>query len=124
VMSLPFKLGLGGRIGSGRQYFSAVSLADWVGAVSFLATANNADGRYNVSCPHPGTNADFTRILAAALHRPAVLPVPAVVLRTTLGGLAEQALGSLRVYPQRLTEAGFNFQHPDLEAIVGAALRR
>jgi len=124
VMSLPFKLGLGGRIGSGRQYFSAVSLTDWVRAVSFLAAANDADGRYNVSCPHPGTNANFTRTLAAALHRPAVLPVPAVVLRTVLGGLAEQALGSLRVFPQRLTEAGFEFQHPDLEAIVAAALRR
>ncbi|MGI8675804.1 MAG: TIGR01777 family oxidoreductase [Nocardioidaceae bacterium] len=124
VMSLPFRLGLGGRIGSGRQYFSAVSLADWVRAVSFLAATDDAEGRYNVSCPHPGTNADFTRLLAAALHRPAIMWVPAVALRTALGGLADQVLGSLRVYPQRLTEAGFEFQHPDLAAIVRAALRR
>ncbi len=124
VMSLPFRLALGGRIGSGRQYFSAVSLADWVRAVSFLAATPDAEGRYNVSCPHPVTNAEFTRILAAALHRPAVLQVPAVVLRTVLGGLADQVLGSLRVHPQRLTEAGFDFQHPDLETVVRAALRR
>jgi len=124
LLSLPFRLGLGGRLGSGRQWFSAVSLGDWARAVLFLAADDRASGPYNIACPEPATNADFTQVLAAALHRPAKLSVPAAALRATLGGLAAQVLGSLRVVPQRLTAAGFGFDQPDLPAVVRAALQR
>lgn len=124
LMSLPFRLGVGGRIGSGRQWFSAVSLDDWVRAVLHLARDGQATGPYNLACPTPATNADFTAILAGALHRPALVRVPAAPLRAALGGLADPLLGSLRVVPQRLTAAGFSFDHPDLDAVVRAALRR
>ncbi|MEJ7630800.1 MAG: DUF1731 domain-containing protein [Nocardioidaceae bacterium] len=122
-MSLPFRLGVGGRIGSGRQWFSAVSLDDWVRAVLHLARDGQATGPYNLACPTPATNAT-TAILAGALHRPALVRVPAAPLRAALGGLADPLLGSLRVVPQRLTAAGFSFDHPDLDAVVRAALRR
>ena len=123
LMSLPFRLGAGGRIGSGQQYVSTISRHDWARAVLFLATNAGAAGAYNLTCPQPTTNAEFTRALAGALHRPAVLRVPAPVLRATLGGLAGTILGSLRVVPQRLTEAGFRFDHPDVDAVIGAAVR-
>lgn len=124
LLSVPFRFGVGGRLGSGRQWFSAVSLGDWVRALLFLATDPGASGPYNIACPQPATNADFTAILAGALHRPAKLTVPAGPLRVTLGGLADQLLGSLRVHPQRLTAAGFDFEEPDLDAVVRTALQR
>jgi len=122
LMSLPFRFGVGAQVGSGRQYLSAISRRDWTRAVLFLATTPNASGPYNLTCPEPATNAEFTRAVARALHRPAALRVPAGILRGTLGDLAETVVGSLRVVPQRLTEAGFRFDHPDIETIVAAAL--
>ncbi len=119
-----FRLGLAGRLGSGRQYFSAVSLDDWVDATIFLAEHDSAAGPFNVVGPQPPTNAEFTKALAGALHRPAKLAVPAVVLRTALGEASGELLGSLRVFPVAVKEAGYSFQHRTIAEIVQAALAR
>ena len=121
VAKLPFRLGLGGRLGSGRQYFPSISLADWVRAVTALASSGTASGAYNVTAPTPGTNADFTAAVAKALRRPAVMPVPAVALRTVGGELGRAVAGSLRAVPRRLLDTGFAFDHPTVEAQVEAA---
>lgn len=122
TMLLPFRLGGGARIGSGRQYFSVIALRDWVRATVHLLEADDAAGAYNLTGPQPPTNAEYTRALAAALHRPAALAVPARPLRLVLGGLSSELLGSLRVLPQRLLDAGFEFEHPDVRSAVDAAL--
>ena len=116
-----FRLGLGGRLGNGRQYWSSVSLLDEVRALQFLAT-NDVSGAFNITAPNPVTNAAFTASLARALRRPAMLPVPAVALRIAVGGFASEILGSQRVLPRRLLEAGFTFAHADVDAIT-ATLR-
>jgi uncharacterized protein (TIGR01777 family) len=116
-----FRLGLGGRLGSGRQYMSWISLGDWLGAVVFLLEREIA-GPVNLTAPYPQTNADFTRALGAALGRPAVLPVPAPALRIALGGFANEALTSQRVLPGVLTRAGYRFAHPELDAALRWAL--
>jgi uncharacterized protein len=117
-----FRLGLGGRLGSGRQWFSIVSLDDTVRALQFLLSNGDASGPYNVSAPEPTTNAEFTRVLAAALHRPALFMAPPFALRLMLGEFADDILGSLRVVPRRLLEAGFEFQQPDVASVIRAAL--
>ncbi|MGH1562601.1 TIGR01777 family oxidoreductase [Mumia sp. DW29H23] len=124
VIALPFRVGLGGRLGSGDQYFPVVSLRDWLGAVTFLAENDNASGPYNLVAPEPATNADFTRALASALRRPAVVPVPSFGLRLALGGLSAMALGSLRAVPGRLEEAGHTFADKDVQDVVTTALGR
>jgi uncharacterized protein len=124
VMWLPFWLGLGARIGSGEQYFPIISLDDWTRAAIFLTEQPDASGPYNMVGPEPATNAEFTRALADALHRPAFLSAPAVVLRTVLGDVAGELTGSRRVLPQRLIDAGFQHHDRDVEAIVSAGLHR
>jgi len=110
-----FKLGLGGMIGSGEQYMSWISEQDLVGAVLFLLKSENASGAYNVTAPNPVTNAQFTRLLAAQLRRPAAFDVPAFVARAVFGEMAKEALlASTRAYPARLVGAGYQFQHPSL----------
>ena len=121
-MLLPFRLGIGGKLGSGRQYMSWISLADWVSAVVFLLDHEVA-GPVNITSPHPVTNAEFTRMFASVLHRPAVMPVPAFGLRLVLGEVSMIALDSLRVVPRVLTEQGFQFQHPELKPALMWALR-
>ncbi|HEY8534701.1 MAG TPA: TIGR01777 family oxidoreductase [Micromonospora sp.] len=118
---LPFRLGVGGRLGSGAQWLPWISLADWLSAVVFLLTHDVA-GPVNVVGPAPVTNADFTRALARELRRPAVLPIPAIALRVLLGQFATAALVSSRVLPDVLTRAGFRFAHPDVSAALRAAL--
>jgi uncharacterized protein len=120
----PFRFGLGARIGSGRQYLTWISLADEVRAIRFLLDAAGLDGPVNLTAPQPVTNAEFTRALAAALGRPAVLRLPAVALRAVLGDVASELLASSRVLPARLTEAGFVFQHPTIAAALAAAAGR
>lgn len=123
AMMLPvFRLGLGARFGHGSQYFSCVSLRDWVRAVTLLAEDDTTAGAYNIACPEPPTNAELTRELARRLHRPAVLRVPAAPMRMLLGEQAGPILGSRRVRPARLLDAGFEFEHPDVGAILDAAL--
>ncbi|WP_174549572.1 TIGR01777 family oxidoreductase [Nocardiopsis trehalosi] len=114
-----FRLGLGGRLGSGRQYVSWVALADVVGAVRFLLERPDLTGPVNVCAPEPVTNAAYTAAVARAVHRPAVLAVPAFAMRAALGGFADEAaLVSQRVRPERLLAAGYSFRHPDLAGVL------
>ncbi len=114
-------LGVGGRLGSGRQYVPWISLADHVAATRFLLTAD-VSGPVNVTGPEPARNADLVASLAHLMHRPAMLPVPAFVLKTVLGGLDQEILIGQRAIPKRLLDAGFSFQHPTIEAALRAAL--
>jgi uncharacterized protein len=117
---LPFRLGLGAKIGSGQQYMSWISLPDEVRAIRFLLESQDAQGAYNLTAPEPVTNAEFTKALAHALGRPAPLMVPAAVLRAGLGEVSGELLGSARVMPARLQAAGFSFAHPDLAVALRA----
>jgi uncharacterized protein (TIGR01777 family) len=119
---LPFRLGLGGTLGSGRQWIPWISLADWLSAVAFLLKRDDIAGPVNVVGPAPVTNAEFTREFGRALHRPAIWPIPGFALRLLLGGLAAEALISHRVLPGVLNRAGFQFQHPNLSAALRQAL--
>ncbi len=108
-----FRAGLGGRLGDGRQYWSWISLVDTLAAIDFCLQ-NDVAGPVNLTAPEPETNAAFTQTLAHWLHRPAVLPVPAVALRLALGEFSCEVLGSKRVLPAVLQRAGFSFQHSSL----------
>jgi hypothetical protein len=116
-----FRLGAGGKLGSGQQWMSWISIRDAVRALSFLMEGEDRAGAFNLTAPQPVTNAEFTEKLAAAVHRPAWLGVPAGALRMAFGAqMANQTLlASARVQPQRLEEAGFRFEDEEL----GAALR-
>lgn len=114
-----FKLGLGGRVGSGNQWMSWVTLADHIAATRFLIERDDISGPVNVTAPNPVTNRAYTAALARALRRPAVFAAPAFGLRLALGDLADEALlSSQRVRPSRLLAAGFSFRHPDIEAAI------
>lgn len=119
-----FRLGLGGRLGPGRQWTSWVALEDEVAAIGFLLEHDEVSGPVNVVAPGPVRNADFTAALGRALRRPAVLAVPATALRLALGrGLVDEALlASQRVVPTVLQEAGYGFRYPDLDRALAAAL--
>ncbi|MCS6797262.1 MAG: TIGR01777 family oxidoreductase [Myxococcota bacterium] len=119
-----FRAGLGGRIGSGRQWMSVVSLADAVGAIRHALAEPALDGPLNVVCPEPVRNGEFTRMLAGLLRRPALFAVPAFALRMALGAEAAQQmlLSSQRVLPRRLQHSGYAFQHPTALDALRAAL--
>jgi uncharacterized protein (TIGR01777 family) len=121
-MLLPFKLGLGPRLGKGRQRMSVMSRRDWVRAVAFLLERDDVRGAVNLSLPEAPTNAEFTRALGQVLGRPTVLVAPAPILRTALGALSDDLLGSLRMVPQVLLDAGFVFEDPDLPTALRSAL--
>ena len=112
-----FRAGLGGRLGSGRQYVSWISLDDEVAAIRHLLLDEGASGPYNLTSPHPVTNAEFTAILGRVLPRPTLVPVPAFALRLVLGRelAAALPLASQRVLPARLAAAGYEFRHPRLD---------
>jgi uncharacterized protein len=118
-----FRLGLGGRLGSGRQWWSLISLEDEVRALTFLVEQERLAGGVNLAATS-ATNAEITRALGRALGRPTLFPVPAPVLRMVLGELSAQVLGSVRVEPRRLREAGFVFHHPDVDSIIGSITGR
>ncbi len=123
AMLTPFRMGMGGRVGSGRQYVSWISLDDAVRAVRFVLDTGSLSGPVNVTAPNPVTNADFARALARRLGRPSVVPVPAFAVRALLGEAADELLlASARVMPARLLEAGFSFRHATLETALAAAL--
>jgi uncharacterized protein len=122
LLSLPFRLGVGGRLGSGAQYFPVVSLTDWLRAVRFVAEHDTISGPVNVTLPTPVTNQQFTRDLATALHRPAVIPVPAFVMKAALGEFAWELIGSKRALPTRLETNNFTFHHPTSPTALAAAL--
>jgi len=117
-MLLPFRLGLGGNMGNGRQWMSWIHIADWVGAVQTMITDTNMKGPYNATAPEPVTNQAFSEMLAKRLRRPMLLPLPASLLRLLLGEMAELILGSQRVLPQRLLLAGFQFRYSHLDAAL------
>jgi uncharacterized protein len=124
-MLLPFRLGLGGRIGDGRQWWSWIHIADFVSAVRHILQNDSLRGAVNMTAPNPVTNAEFTNALAEALKRPARLPVPAFALRLLFGELADEGLlASARVVPERLTQSGFHFRFSELKQALIDLLRQ
>ena len=118
-MLLPFKLGVGGVVGSGQQYMSWVSLRDVVAMIRFLMAHEELSGPVNLVAPTAVTNREFTRTLGSALKRPALLPMPAFAARLAFGEMADQLLlSSIRVYPYLLQQAGYRFQDGDLETAL------
>jgi len=119
-----FRLGLGARLGSGRQWMSWIALADATAAMLHLLQADSVSGPVNLTAPNPVTNREFTLTLARVLRRPALLSVPALALRVVFGEMADEALlASTRVVPRRLLDSGFSFQHAELEAALRAVLQ-
>lgn len=121
-MVLPFQLGLGGRLGNGLQWMSWIHREDWIRIALRMMTDESMQGAYNATAPNPVTNAEFTQVLARCLKRPALLPVPAWLLKILLGEMSELVLGSQRVLPQRLLAQGFEFQYPELDSALRQAL--
>ncbi|MDH3285053.1 MAG: TIGR01777 family oxidoreductase, partial [Acidobacteriota bacterium] len=113
----PFRLGVGGRLGSGRQWWSWIHLEDLVSSIEFLMTGRH-EGAFNLTSPRPARQADFARVLGRVLGRPAVVPTPAFVLRAGLGGFAEELLSSKKVLPRRLEEAGYRPSFAELPAAL------
>ena len=122
-MILPFKLGVGGRIGSGRQYMSWISLDDLCAAILHCIQAGGLHGPVNTVSPSPVTNLEFTRILGRVLSRPAIFPLPAFAARIALGEMADELLlASARVEPAKLLSSRFGFRHKDLETTLRSYL--
>ncbi len=123
-MLLPFKLGVGGPVGSGRQYWPWIHRRDWVELVSWAIATPQVHGPINATAPTPVTNAEFVRKLGRALHRPAIVPAPAFALRLLFGEMADVALlSSQRAVPEAAAALGFTFRYPDLDAALGAIFR-
>ena len=122
-MLTPFRLGLGGRLGSGRQYMSWLSLEDAVSALVHALTTDDLSGPVNVSAQEPVTNAEFTRALGRALGRPALLFVPRFALRVAIGEMADAVLYSTRMSSAKLVDSGFEFRNTDIEATLREMLR-
>ncbi len=122
LQRLQYRLGLGGRIGSGAQFFPAISLRDWVDAARFLLASDDLSGPFNLCCPSTPTNAEFNSALAAQVHRPAVLRAPAPLVRLAAGKMAAEVLGSTNAVPQALVKAGYDFADPDITAILEQTL--
>lgn len=121
-LRLPFSMGLGGRLGSGRQWMPWIHLDDEVALIDHLLHTRDSSGAYNACAPQQVRNAEFTRSLAHALHRPAVLPAPGWALRLALGEMSVLLLGGQRLVPRRTLEAGFVFAYPTLEAALANLL--
>ena len=118
-MLLPFKLGVGGIIGSGKQYWSWVGLNDLVRIISFCVENEGISGAVNAVSPNPMTNYDFTKAVGAVLHRPTIFPMPAFAAKLALGEMADELLlSSIRVEPHKLQSAGFQFAEPDLTSCL------
>jgi uncharacterized protein (TIGR01777 family) len=112
-----FRFGLGGKLSNGKQWWSWITLHDQIRAIAFLLE-NKISGPVNMTSPNPVTNSEFTAGLARALHRPALFPVPALALKIVLGGFSSEVLGSKKVMPQALTEAGFTFDYPHISSAL------
>jgi uncharacterized protein len=124
ILGRVFRLGLGGRMGSGQQYWPWISLTDVVGAVRHLLTTD-VSGPVNLTGPSPVTNAEFTRELARQVHRPAVLPVPGFAINLALGEFGRSSVtAGQRALPARLEESGYRFTHPDFVSALRAATSR
>ncbi len=112
-----FRFGLGGKLSNGKQWWSWITLHDQIRAIAFLLE-NKVSGPVNLTSPNPVTNSEFTAGLARAMHRPALFPVPAIALKIVLGGFSAEVLGSKKVMPQVLTEAGFTFDYPHISSAL------
>ena len=124
-MLLPFRLGLGAKLSSGRQYMSWVTLGDMVRAIEFLLGHSAAEGPFNVSTPNPITNLEFTKALGKALRRPALLTVPkAAIALVFTSEAADELTGSQRMIPEKLERAGFSLEHPELEGALEDVLHK
>jgi len=123
-MALPFRLGLGGKIGSGRQWISWVTLEDIVGIIRFALETNLLSGPANAVSPNPAQNAEFSATMGRVLRRPAIFPTPAFILRLALGEMADSLLlASQKVYSTKLQKLGYRFLYPDLEPALAAVLK-
>ena len=111
---LPFKFGMGGPIGNGRQWMPWIHIQDQIAAIEFLLNQSDAQGPYNLCAPSPARNSDFAKALAAVLHRPAFMPLPGLALKILMGELSVLLLGGQRARPARLEEAGFSFRFTQL----------
>jgi uncharacterized protein len=124
-MLTPFKLGLGGRIGSGRQYLSWISIDDVVGAILYALNAGQVRGPVNATAPNPATNSEFTRSLAEVLHRPAIFPMPTFAVRALFGQMGDELLlASARVLPSKLQVSGYQFRRPELKTALMSLLKK
>ena len=121
-MLLPFKLGLGGRIGHGQQWMSWVHLDDLTDAIIWLLTHPTLSGPFNGTAPKPVTNSDFTKALGRCLKRPTIFTVPAVVLKLALGEMSRLLLTGQRVLPTKLLESGFEFKYSDVKSALQSTL--
>jgi uncharacterized protein (TIGR01777 family) len=120
----PFRFGVGGRIGSGRQWMSWIHVEDVIGLIQFALENDAVAGPVNATAPNPVTNAQFTHDLAGALHRPAICPVPKFALKIIFGEMAEVIIASQRVVPAVALNAGYRFQFPELRPALGQILDR
>jgi len=121
-MLLPFRLGLGGRLGNGRQWMSWIHRDDWIAIAQSMIDNASMHDAYNAAAPNPVTNSEFTQTLAHCLRRPALLPIPARFLKIVLGEMSELVSGSQRVIPERLPAQGFSFRYPTLSDALNEAL--
>jgi len=117
-----FRLGLGGKLGNGKQWWSWITLHDVIRAITFLLE-NKVSGPVNLTSPNPVTNQEFTAALARAMHRPALFPAPAIALKIALGGFSSEILGSKKVAPHALTEAGFTWNYPHITNALTALIQ-
>jgi uncharacterized protein (TIGR01777 family) len=118
LMALPFRLFVGGPLGSGRQYLSWIHRDDWVAMVRWALTTTSVSGPLNVTAPNPVTNAEFSRTIARVLGRPSLLPVPALALRVAVGEMASELVTGQRVLPEKARAGGFVFAYPELEGAL------
>lgn len=114
-----FRFGLGGKMGNGKQWWSWITLHDLIRAITYILE-NDISGPVNLTAPNPVTNQEFTSALARALHRPALFPAPAIALKLALGGFSSEILGSKKVMPLALTEAGYNWDYPHITSALTA----
>lgn len=117
-----FRLGLGGKLGNGKQWWSWITLHDVIRAITFLLE-HKVSGPVNLTSPNPVTNQEFTSALARAMHRPALFPAPAIALKIALGGFSSEVLGSKKVIPQALIDAGFTWDYPHITNALNALIQ-
>ncbi len=124
MMALPFRIGFGGRMGNGRQWVPWIQIDDAVGLIRRVLQDDALHGVVNAVAPHPVRNLELATKIARTLHRPCLLPVPALALRVALGTLSDELLGSRRCIPQRMLDVGFEFDHTDIGSALAAELGR
>jgi hypothetical protein len=113
-----FKIGAGGKLGSGNQYWSFISMRDEIAAIKFIISNTKISGPVNLTAPEPATNSEVTKAMSKVFQRPALFPVPAFALKTLLGEFSQEVLGSARVIPRVLLDSGFQFQDPNIESAM------